>query len=80
MSTTENERMEHRLALEEVRKQVMMYGKQFQEYLEHMNQVHAEIESYKFSVEKRGDGIEVEIQLKAYIHPKTNEAAKVIPK
>jgi hypothetical protein len=82
--TTETERTEygheHHMDLEEVRKEVMAFGNQMHEYFGHMNHIQAEVENYKFVVEKHGEGIEVEIQFKAYVHPKTIDASKVIPK
>jgi hypothetical protein len=68
---------EHRLALESVRKQMLTFGNQMHEYFEH---IQANVENYKFAVEKHGDGIEIEVSFKAFVHPKINEAAKVIPK
>jgi hypothetical protein len=68
---------EHRLEMEDVRKQITSFGNQIHEYFDH---VQAEVENYKFTVEKHGDGIEVEVQFKAYVHPKTGESAKVVPK
>ena len=47
------------------------------EYLEH---IQADVENYKFTVEKHGEGIEIEVSFKAFVHPKVNEAAKIIPK
>jgi predicted RNase H-like nuclease (RuvC/YqgF family) len=81
--TSEHEKTEHehRMDLEEVRKQVMTYGKEIHDYFDHMNHLQAEVENYKFSVEKHGEGIEVEVQLKAYVHPKKpNDVSKIIPK
>ena len=56
------------VTLEATRQQVEQFGKQIREYL---NKVEANVEGYKFSVEKRGEGIEVEVEFKALIHPKT---------
>ena len=85
--TTETERTEHEhrhahehgLALEEARKEVMAFGEQIHEYFGHLNHVQAEIENYKFVVEKHGEGLDVEIQLKAYVHPKTSEPVQTTP-
>jgi hypothetical protein len=54
--------------LETARHQMEQFGKEIREYL---NRVEANVEGYKFSVEKRGEGIEVEVEFKALIHPKT---------
>ena len=70
-------REEHRLTLEDVRKRVLAIGNEVHEYFEHIG---ADVENYKFTVEKHGEGIEVEVVFKAYVHPKTSEAAKIIPK
>ena len=53
--------------MENVRRQLQTYGKEIQEYL---SRVEANVEGYKFSVEKHGDGIEVDVEFKALIHPK----------
>ncbi len=71
------QRNEMRLALENVRGQVLTFSNQIQEYL---TNIQAEVENYKFSVEKHGDGVEVEIDFKAFVHPKLSEASKIIPK
>lgn len=73
----EGERSEEKLAMESVRKQMLTFGNQMHEYFEH---IQADVENYKFTVEKHGDGIEIEVSFKAFVHPKTNEAAKIIPK
>ncbi len=76
-TVNEGERSEHRLAMESVRKQMLTFGNQMHEYFEH---IQADVENYKFTVEKHGDGIEIEVSFKAFVHPKTNEAASIIPK
>lgn len=78
MSTMNNERENHRLALEEIRKQMTGFGNQLLEYFDH---IQAQVENYKFTVEKHGEGVEVEVQFKAHIHPKTSsDASKIVPK
>ena len=77
VSTTGFPHEEHRAALENVRKQMVVFGNQLHEYFQHTQ---AEVENYKFTVEKHGEGIEVELLFKAYVHPKISEAAKIIPK
>ena len=57
---------EYKEALKNVGSDFVSFGNQLHEYLEN---VHADVENYKFTVEKHGDGIEIEIQLKAYVHP-----------
>ena len=82
MSTMEKERTEHehRLAMEEVRKQVMTFGNQLHDYFGQMNHIQAEVENYKFTLEKKGEGIDVEVLFKAYVHPKQIEVARIVPK
>ena len=58
---------EHHATMENVRRQMLTYGKEIEEYL---SRVEANVEGYKFSVEKRGEGIEVDVEFKALIHPK----------
>ncbi len=55
-------------SMESVRETLTKYGKEIQEYL---NRVEANVENYKFTVEKHGDGVEVEVDFKALIHPRT---------
>jgi hypothetical protein len=57
----------HHVSMESVRHQLVTYGNEIEEYLK---RVDANVEGYKFSVEKRGEGIEVEVEFKALIHPK----------
>lgn len=71
------ESVERRLALESVRKQMRTFAHQAQEYFD---RVQADVENYKFIVEKHGEWVEVEVVFKAYIHPKAIEAANIIPK
>lgn len=74
--TTISERItreEGRFNLESARKQVVQFGRQMEDYL---NNIEADIESYKFSVEKREEGAELEVEFKVLIRPKT----KTIPK
>ncbi len=58
---------EQRMSLENVRRQILTFGNEIHAYLE---KVEANVEGYKFSVEKHGDGVEVEVEFKALIHPK----------
>jgi RNA binding exosome subunit len=76
-SVTRETEHEHRMDFDDVRKQVLTFGNQLHEYFD---KVQADVQNYKFTVEKHGDGVEVEIQLKAYVHPKGNEAVNIIPK
>lgn len=66
-----------RFDVEDVRKEIHTLGSQIQEYLDHFQ---AEVENYKFTVEKNGNGLEVEVNLRALIRQKDNEASKIIPK
>jgi len=68
---------EHRMSTEDVRRQIMTFGDQIHEYFD---TTQAEVENYKFTVEKHGEGVQVEIQFKAYVHPKSSDASKIIPK
>lgn len=66
-------REEGRFNLEGVRKQMLQFGHQMEDYL---NRVEANVEGYKFAVEKRGDGVELEVEFKAIIRPKTRSIPK----
>lgn len=63
---------EHR-SLEEVRTRILTYEQDIKQYLEHLN---ANVEYYKFSVEKHGDGVSVEVSVKATIRERPAQAAK----
>jgi hypothetical protein len=56
------------VTLEAARRQMVQFGNEIQEYL---TRLEANVEGYKFSVEKRGEGLEVEVEFKALIHAKT---------
>lgn len=75
--STGEERMEYSEALENVRRRMLALGNEIHEYLEH---VRADVKNYKFTVEKHGEGLEVEVAFKAFVHPQANEASKIIPK
>ena len=60
--------------LDEVRKQLLAYQNQIKEYL---GKVNANIDSYKLSVEKHGDGITVDIAMRATIQSKGSKDRKM---
>ena len=77
MSTTSTERKplpdigpsdmsEYKETLKHVRGQMVGFANEMHQYLE---KIHADVENYKFTVEKHGEGIEIEVQFKAYVHP-----------
>jgi hypothetical protein len=55
------------LNVDKIRSQLMTYGNEIQEYL---NKVDAEVKDYKFSVEKQGNGIAIDVAFKATIRMK----------
>jgi len=69
MSTVVKEKgeEEHPVSLSHVRQQILSYGDELHSFLEH---VHADVETYKFTVEKHAEGVEVEIHFKALIRTK----------
>ncbi len=69
MSTVMKETVEEErpVSLSHVRQQILTYGDEIHAFLEH---VHADVENYKFTVEKRADGVVVEINFKALIKTK----------
>lgn len=62
---------EHR-SLDNVRERILSYENDIKQYLDQLN---ANVEYYKFSVEKHGDGLTVEVSVKATIRPKSSESA-----
>ena len=69
MATVMKEKTEEErpVSLSHVRQQILTYGDDIHAFLEH---VHAYVENYKFTVEKRADGIAVEVNFKASIKTK----------
>lgn len=45
---------------------MIAFGNQVHEYLQ---QVHADVEYYKFTIEQSGEEFEMELHFKAYVHP-----------
>lgn len=60
-------------SLESVKQQLLAYGSQIQEYL---GKVDANIDGYKFSIEKQGDGLLIDIAFRAMVHPRTSKITK----
>jgi hypothetical protein len=54
-------------SLDGVKKQLVSYGDQIQEYL---GEVDAKVDSWKFSIEKQNEGLTVDIAFRATVHPK----------
>jgi conjugal transfer/entry exclusion protein len=54
-------------SLDSIRNQLTTYGSQIQEYLKNVN---ANVEDYKFSIEKKENGLSVDIEFKASIQGK----------
>jgi len=54
-------------SLDTVRKQLVTYGDEIQEYL---GKVDAKVDSWKFSIEKQNEGLTVDIAFRATVHPK----------
>jgi len=58
------------VSLDNVRNQISSYEHQIREYLDKLD---ATVEAYKFSVEKHGDGLTIDISLRATIHSKASK-------
>jgi hypothetical protein len=59
------------VSLESIRKEIVSFETRIREYLE---KIGAEVEEYKFSVDKRAEGVEVELRFKAHVRPRTSPA------
>jgi len=59
-----------RVSLDNVRNQISSYEHEIREYLDKLD---ATVEAYKFSVEKHGDGLTIDMSLKATIHSKASK-------
>lgn len=55
------------LTLQQIRSRLVSYEKELRQFLDSHQ---ANIETYKFSVEKEGDGFSVEVDIKASLRPK----------
>jgi len=51
-------------SLETIKSQLSTYGSQIQEYLKNVN---AKVDDYKFAIEKKDNGLSVDIEFKATI-------------
>jgi hypothetical protein len=51
-------------SLDSIKTQLATYGNQIQEYLKNVN---ATVEDYKFSIEKKENGLSIDIEFKASI-------------
>jgi len=60
---------EHYVSLDNVRQQILRYENEIKAYLD---KVEASMDSYRFSVEKHGSGLTVELSFRATIHPKAS--------
>ncbi|HUK74246.1 MAG TPA: hypothetical protein VLU99_00540, partial [Nitrososphaerales archaeon] len=56
------------LTLQQVRTRLTTYEKDLRQFLDSYK---ANVEMYKFSVEKEGDGFNIEVDIKASLHPKS---------
>jgi len=56
------------LSLQQIRSRLATYEKELRQFLDTHQ---ANVETYKFSVEKEGDGFSVEVDIKASLHPKS---------
>ena len=63
-------------SMDNVQRQLMSYGSQIQDML---GNYQADIDDYKFSIEKKGDGLSIDVALKATIAPKAAVAADIPP-
>ena len=57
-------------SLEGVKEQLLSFGSQIQEYL---GKVDANVDGYKFSIEKQGDGLLIDIAFRAKVYPRTSK-------
>jgi hypothetical protein len=57
------------VSLESIRNEIVSFETRIREYLE---KIGAEVEEYKFSVDKRPEGVEVEVRFKAHVRPRTS--------
>jgi hypothetical protein len=65
-----NEKEGGHVSLDNVRNQISSYEHQIREYLDKLD---ATVDAYKFSVEKHGDGLTIDISLRATIQSKASK-------
>jgi hypothetical protein len=59
--------VEDHISVDEVKHQLISYEHQIKEYLDKLE---ATVDTYKFSVEKHGEGLTIDMALRATIHVK----------
>ncbi len=59
------------LSLQQIRSRIAGYESELRQFLDSHQ---ANVETYKFSVEKEGDGFSVEVDIKASLHPRARAA------
>ncbi|MDA4128994.1 MAG: hypothetical protein OK422_06035 [Thaumarchaeota archaeon] len=55
------------VSLDSVRNQILTYEHQIKEYLDKLE---AKVDTYKFSVERHGEGLTIDIAFRATVHAK----------
>jgi hypothetical protein len=65
-----NEKGGGHVSIDNVRTQISSYERQIREYLDKLD---ATVDAYKFSVEKHGDGLTIDISLRATIQSKASK-------
>ncbi|MGD0395369.1 MAG: hypothetical protein ABSB26_00475 [Nitrososphaerales archaeon] len=65
-----NEKKGGHVSLDDVRDRISSYEHQIREYLDKLD---ATVDAYKFSVEKHGDGLTIDISLRATIQSKASK-------
>ncbi len=58
------------VSIDSVRERVLAFEHEIKQYLDHLN---ANVEYYKFSVEKQGEGLTVEASVKATVRQRPSE-------
>lgn len=58
------------MSVDSVRHQLLSYEHQMKEYLDKLE---ATVDTYKFSVEKHGEGLTIDVALRATIHVKSSQ-------
>ncbi len=58
------------VSIDSVRERILAFEHEIKQYLDHLN---ANVEYYKFSVEKQGEGLTVEASVKATVRQRPSE-------
>lgn len=82
MSTPEGEKIVEitretfKIPFDSIRSEILSLGTRIEEYLD---KVGADVQEWKFSVDQRAGGIDVEVRFRAFVHPRSSKTIESAP-